>query len=37
MKTLKLEDFKANTKEWFLEQLGNMSAPQKVELKLVKK
>jgi hypothetical protein len=28
MKTLTLEDFKANTKEWFLEQLGNMSAPQ---------
>lgn len=28
MKTLKLEDFKANTKEWFLEQLGNMPAQQ---------
>lgn len=31
MKTLKLEDFKANTKEWFLEQLGNMSAPQALQ------
>lgn len=30
-KTLKLEDFKANTKEWFLEQLGNMSAPQALQ------
>ena len=28
---LKLEDFKANTKEWFLEQLGNMSAPQALQ------
>lgn len=31
MKTLKLEDFKANTKEWFLEQLGNMSASQALQ------
>lgn len=31
MKTLNLEDFKANTKEWFLEQLGNMSAPQALQ------
>lgn len=31
MKTLKLEDFKANTKEWFLEQLGNMPAPQALQ------
>lgn len=30
-KTLKLEDFKANTKEWFLEQLGNMSASQALQ------
>lgn len=30
-KTLNLEDFKANTKEWFLEQLGNMSAPQALQ------
>lgn len=30
-KVLKLEDFKANTKEWFLEQLGNMSAPQALQ------
>ena len=29
--TLKLEDFKANTKEWFLEQLGNMPAPQALQ------
>lgn len=31
MKTLKLEDFNANTKEWFLEQLGNMSASQALQ------
>lgn len=31
MKTLKLEDFQANTKEWFLEQLGNMSASQAIQ------
>lgn len=31
MKTLKLEDFQANTKEWFLEQLGNMSALQALQ------
>ena len=30
-KILKLEDFKANTKEWFLEQLGNMPAPQALQ------
>ena len=30
-KILKLEDFKANTKEWFLEQLGNMSASQALQ------
>ena len=30
-KTLKLEDFKANTKEWFLEQLANMSALQAMQ------
>lgn len=30
-KTLKLEDFQANTKEWFLEQLGNMSASQALQ------
>jgi hypothetical protein len=30
-KILKLEDLKANTKEWFLEQLGNMSAPQALQ------
>lgn len=31
MKTLKLEDFKANKKEWFLEQLSNMSASQALQ------
>jgi hypothetical protein len=30
-KILKLEDFKANTKEWFLEQLGNMSTSQALQ------
>jgi hypothetical protein len=30
-KILKLEDFKVNTKEWFLEQLVNMSAPQALQ------
>lgn len=30
-KTLKLEDFKANSKEWFLEQLGNMPASQALQ------
>lgn len=31
MKTLNLEDFKANKKEWFLEQLSNMSASQALQ------
>lgn len=30
-KTLKLKDFKANTKEWFLEQLSNMPASQALQ------